>query len=179
VCTYAGDFSLFFTVPSVTVPYLFLVTGDMVTIELVNIPCVRACVRTQEGFFLFLLSPRHLVIFRSTSSRLQSKNVPLDLWSLAKQECFCRKDTTNETLQSDFPFVSFFSFLFVRFVRFVLFAANCTPTFRRLIVIAIKKSSLALVFAALYFHVKKPFPPIMLISFQIPPKDLSIQFLSI
>ena len=50
-------------------------------------------------------------------------NVPLDLWSLAKQECFCRKDTTNETLQSDFPF---FSFLFV---RFVLFLANCTPTF--------------------------------------------------
>ena len=67
VCTYAGDFSLFFTVPSVTVPYLFLVTGDMVTIELVNIPCVRMRVRTQEGFFLFLLSPRHLVIFRSTS----------------------------------------------------------------------------------------------------------------
>ncbi len=28
VCTYAGDFSLFFTVPSVTVPYLFLVTDD-------------------------------------------------------------------------------------------------------------------------------------------------------
>ena len=54
-------------------------------------------------------------------------NVPLDLQSLAKQECFCRKDTTNEVLQSDFPFVSFFSFLFV---RFVLFAANCTPTFR-------------------------------------------------
>ncbi len=67
VCTYAGDFSLFFTVPSVTVPYLFLVTGDMVTIELVNIPCVRMRVRTQECFFLFLLSPRHLVIFRSTS----------------------------------------------------------------------------------------------------------------
>jgi len=77
VCTYAGDFSLFFTVPSVTVPYLFLVTGDMVTIELVNIPCVRMRVRTQEGFFLFLLSPRHLVIFRSTSGRLQSKNVLL------------------------------------------------------------------------------------------------------
>ena len=37
-------------------------------------------------------------------------NLPLDLRSLAKQECFCRKDTTNETLQSDFPFVSFFSF---------------------------------------------------------------------
>ena len=37
-------------------------------------------------------------------------NVPLDLWSLAKQECFCRKDTTNETLQSDFPFFSFDSF---------------------------------------------------------------------
>ena len=53
-------------------------------------------------------------------------NVPLDLWSLAKQECFFRKDTTSETLQSDFPFVSF---LFVRFVLFVLFAANCTPTF--------------------------------------------------
>ena len=110
MCTYAGDFSLFFTVPSVTVPYLFLVTGDMVTIELVNIPCVRMRVRTQEGFFLFLLSPRHLVIFRSTSGRLQSKNLPLDLRSLAKQECFCRKDTTNETLQSDFPFFSFFSF---------------------------------------------------------------------
>ena len=75
VCTYAGDFSLFFTVPSVTVPYFFLVTGDMVTIELVNIPCVRMRVRTQECFFLFLLSPRHLVIFRSTSGRLQSKNV--------------------------------------------------------------------------------------------------------
>ena len=52
-----------FTVPSVTVPYLFLVTGDMVTIELVNISCVRMRVRTQECFFLFLLSPRHLVIF--------------------------------------------------------------------------------------------------------------------
>ena len=37
-------------------------------------------------------------------------NLPLDLRSLAKQECFFRKDTTNETLQSDFPFVSFFSF---------------------------------------------------------------------
>ncbi len=27
-------------------------------------------------------------MFRSTSGRLQSKNVPLDLWSLAKQESF-------------------------------------------------------------------------------------------
>jgi hypothetical protein len=71
----SGDFSLFFTVPSITVPYLFLVTGDMVTIELVNIPCVRMRVRTQEGFFLFLLSPRHLVIFRSTSGRLQTCSV--------------------------------------------------------------------------------------------------------
>jgi len=45
--------------------------------------------------------------FRSTSGRLQSKNVPLDLWSLAKQECFSCKDTTSWTVQSDFPFVSF------------------------------------------------------------------------
>ena len=46
-------------------------------------------------------------IFRSTSGRLQSKNVPLDLRSLAKQECFSYKDTTRWTVQSDFPFVSF------------------------------------------------------------------------
>ena len=46
-------------------------------------------------------------MFRSTSGRLQSKNVPLDLRSLAKQECFSCKDTTRWTVQSDFPFVSF------------------------------------------------------------------------
>ena len=34
-------------------------------------------------------------------------NVPLDLRSLAKQECFSCKDTTRWTVQSDFPFVSF------------------------------------------------------------------------
>ena len=45
-------------------------------------------------------------------------NLSLDLWSLAKQECFSCKDTTNGTVQSDFPFFSFDSFLFVRFVSF-------------------------------------------------------------
>ncbi len=51
---------------------------------------MRTCVRTQEGFLLFLLSPRHSSpsMFRSTFGRLQSKNLPLDLWSLAKQESF-------------------------------------------------------------------------------------------
>ena len=37
-------------------------------------------------------------------------NLSLDLWSLAKQECFSCKDTTNGTVQSDFPFFSFDSF---------------------------------------------------------------------
>jgi len=68
--------------------------------------------RTYAGsFFLFLLSHPSSVIFRSTSGRLQSKNLSLDLWSLAKQECFSCKDTTNETVQSDFPFDSFDSFV--------------------------------------------------------------------
>jgi len=35
----------------------------MVTIELVKVLCVRARVRTQEGFFLFLPSPCHLSPF--------------------------------------------------------------------------------------------------------------------
>ena len=87
----------------------------MVTRELVKYLCVRTCVRTQEGFLLFLLSPRHPSpsMFNVQSSIF---NVSLDLRSLAKQEClmyifFCCKDTTNGTVQSDFPFFSFDSFV--------------------------------------------------------------------
>jgi len=44
---------------------------------------------------------------RITNPTKRLFNVPLDLWSLAKQECFSCKDTTSWTVQSDFPFVSF------------------------------------------------------------------------
>ena len=139
MCTYAGDFSLFFTVPSVTVPYLFLVTGDMVTIELVNIPCVRMRVRTQECFFLFLLSPRHLVIFRSTSGRLQSKNV------------FSAK--IQQTKRSNLTFRSFRFFSFDSFFSF--FSPLIVHRLFVWLVVCCYRSSLDMILTTIYLQCKR------------------------
>ena len=64
------------------------------------------------GKWVHLMTQIHAPIFHTSLIF----NLSLDLWSLAKQECFSCKDTTNGTVQSDFPFFSFDSFLFVRFV---------------------------------------------------------------
>ena len=62
-------------------------------------PFLRTYMRTYAGeFFLFLLSYPSSVIFNFQ-------------FSMFNVQYFCRKDTTNGTVQSDFPFDSFDSFV--------------------------------------------------------------------
>ncbi len=135
-------------------------------------------------------------------------NLSLDLWSLAKQECSARPPvackarmfnlqcsmfrSTSGRLQSKNIFsakiqqtkrsnLTFRSFRFFSFDSFFSFFSPLIVhrLFVWLIVIAIKKEFTGARLRRFVLSCQKPFPPIMLISFQIPPKDLSIQFLSI